>query len=262
MSSARNAGLTHASGEYIAWVDPDDWIEEDMIEYLLSNAQRSSSDITVCGRTEVYSNKQTKKGWEEAQELNTEQALRELVLDKRMGSYLWDKLWRAELFTDISFPDGKVFEDISIMHLLFERAKLVLCLPKSKYNYLQHESSIVGGQGLSYRIMRYEADKKRYDDLALHYPQLEPILEAKCMEAAVNVWQAYYESTKEQRKRCTQELKEIACFSKVHSKKAKKYMDLGVTGKMSVPLTQYVNVISFLFAKALYEVYSFLKKYR
>lgn len=255
VSSARNAGLRAATGEYIGWVDPDDWIEPDMFEYLVRNAAAFSADITVCGRVEQYPQKTVFKGWKEVKLLDTWQALEQLLIDKKMGSYLWDKLWKAELFDGLAFPVGRTFEDISIMHRLFIRADKVLCLPEAKYNYLQRTNSIVGNQLLTARINRYIADKIRYDELAGEFPQFADILEAKCMEAAMNVWNTFCDSPDAQRKKLMPQLEEIAAFSKRHYRHAFRNMELGITGKLTVLLTPYARHWAFRVAKVLNKLY-------
>lgn len=255
VSSARNAGLRAATGEYIGWVDPDDWIEPDMFEYLLSNALAYSTDITVCGRVEQYPQKTVFKGWKEVRLLDTGQALEQLLIDKEMGSYLWDKLWKAELFDGVAFPIGRTFEDISIMHRLFKRAEKILCLPEAKYNYLQRTNSIVGNQLLTARINRYIADKTRYDQMLEEFPQFADILEAKCMEAAMNVWNTFCDSPEAQRKEFVPRLEEIAAFSKQHCRHAFKKMELGITGKITVLLTPYARLWAFRMAKGLKKLY-------
>ena len=64
VSSARNEGLKIASGDWIGWVDSDDWIEPDMFEYLLENAKKSKADIAVCSRKEWYKDRCILRKWE------------------------------------------------------------------------------------------------------------------------------------------------------------------------------------------------------
>ena len=94
VSSARNEGLKIASGDWIGWVDSDDWIEPDMFEYLLENAKKSKADIAVCSRKEWYKDRCILRKWEKDILLNTEEALRQLLEDVQMQNYLWDKLWQ------------------------------------------------------------------------------------------------------------------------------------------------------------------------
>lgn len=256
VADARNVGLAASTGQYIGWVDPDDWIEPDMFEYLMSNMKQYSSDITVCGRAEQYSQRVKLRAWKGLELLNTEQALQQLIIDQQMGSYLWDKLWKKTLYDEIEFPTGRTFEDISVIHKLFERAGIILCLPEVKYNYRQRNDSIVGSKELIARINRYIADKQRYDDLSNNWPQFTRILEAKCIEATVDVWNSYYNSTRYQREVYSEKMKEMSNFSRKHWKSILGNMNWGIVGKLAVPLTQFTGGWAYIIVKFLYSVRS------
>ena len=260
VSSARNTGLDAAKGAYIGWVDPDDWIEPDMFEYMLEKATDYSADIVVCGRAEQYPSRTVIKGWNKETVYTREQALEQLINDQELGSYLWDKLCKAPLFDGVRFPEGRTFEDVSVVHLLFVCADKTVCLPETKYHYLQRCDGIVGNQNLKARINRYIADKQRYDDLHEEYPQLSTALEAKCIEAAVNVWNSYYKSTAQQRKDYKGTLKEISKFSRQHRKEAMAYMNLGITGKLTVPMTQYPVGWAYMLSRSCYLIYKIYNK--
>lgn len=255
VSSARNTGLKLVKGDYIAWVDPDDWIEEDMFSYLIENAITYSADITICARIERYPDKSVIKGLSELSILNTEEALSKLFEDKDLGSYLWDKLWRKELFEDIVFPEGKVFEDIAVVYKVFGRANRILCLPEAKYNYLQRTDSIVGSQKLKSRIARFDAEYERLNNVIKSLPQYSDILISKCIEAAVNVWISYYSVPKEQREAYTEKLKEISLFSSRNYKRVLNNNELGITGKLSILFLPYTQKWSFAAVKVLNFIY-------
>lgn len=92
VSAARNAGLKLADGDYIGWVDSDDWIESGMYEYLLENALKYGADIAVCSRFERYKDKVIRRGWSNIEVLNREKALQMLLKNDVMQNYLCDKL--------------------------------------------------------------------------------------------------------------------------------------------------------------------------
>lgn len=248
VSAARNAGLRLATGDYIGWVDSDDWIEPDMYEYLLENALKYQADIVVCSRVEHYRDKTLFKGWRNLEVLNTEEALELLLKNDVLQNYLCDKLWRRELFENIVFPVGKTFEDIAVMHRLFIKAGCVVCLPEAKYNYLQRFGSIVGDISLENRVNHYLAAKERYDEIAMDWPQFEYLLEAQCVASAVNVWTVYLRNSEDERKRLKEVIDEIALFAGEHYKKSLQYMKLGLAGRLVVRLTPYAKWWAFALA--------------
>ena len=139
VSSARNAGLDAVTGNYIGWVDPDDFIEINMFEELYRSIMEFHSDLSVCGvkkfgldsRSEIYENKC----------VNQSDYLRELLVEN-IKSYLWNKLYKKHLFDNIRFPEGEVFEDMKIMHLVGERISSASFTDKTFYNYRIRQYSI------------------------------------------------------------------------------------------------------------------------
>lgn len=248
VSAARNSGLALVTGDYIGWVDSDDWIEADMYEYLLENALKYQADIAVCSRFERYKNKCVRRGWEHLDVLNTEQALELLLKNNVMQNYLCDKLWRRELFDNICFPVGKTFEDIAIMHKLFIKAERVICLPEAKYNYLQRVGSIVDNISLENRVNHYLAAKSRYDEMAVDWAQFEYLLEAQCVASIVNVWTVYLKNPKTERKRLQGFFDEMAVFAGEHYKKSLPHMNLGLAGRLVVRMTPYAKWWAFSLA--------------
>lgn len=239
VSAARNAGLAVATGEWIGWVDSDDWIEADMYEYLLKHAADCDADIAVCSRLEHYRDQCVFRGWEQEQVLDTEHALELLLENDVLQNFLWDKLWRRNLFDDVVFPEGRTFEDIAVMHRLFMRVRRAVCLPEAKYNYLLHSGSIVDDQSLKNRIHYYKAAKLRLDEMCGQWPQFRSLLEAQCVASAITIWSSVCSNPRAKRKEAMPELKEISGFAKEHYRMALRYMNLGFTGRCVVRLTPY-----------------------
>lgn len=256
VSSARNAGLASASGEWIGWVDSDDWIEPEMYERLLGRALGQGADIAVCGRLEHHRNRLVPFGWDQETLLDREEAMELLLRNEVVQSYLCDKLWRRELFAGITFPEGRTFEDIQVMHRLFARAQRVVCLPDIMYHYIQRSGSIVADQSLQNRLDHYRALKLRMDELYSQWPQFQHLLEAQCAASAIMTWCACCKSPRAQRERFSPQLEEIAQFSQKHARDALAHMRLGLAGRMVLRLTRYNAWWSFALAGAVSWAYS------
>ena len=147
LSDARNAGMKIANGNYIGFVDSDDYIKEDMFETLYELCKKYNSDISIVSYYEIYHNKvigvrDSKKLYE----LNKIDAMKEILIDRAIQSYAWNKLFRRELFEQIEFPTNKNFEDIATTLLLFEKADKVVLLEDPKYYYVRRDDSIVGNR--------------------------------------------------------------------------------------------------------------------
>ena len=158
-----------------------------------------------------------------------------------MQNYLWDKLWRRELFQTVCFPEGRTFEDIAVMDKLFLEAGRVVCLPGVKYHYVQRSDSIVADISLLNRWDHYTAARNRYDTMKDEWPQFRQLLEAQCVASAVGIWTGYYSNPKEERRKYQEELKEVAAFGKAHYRDALQYMNLGLAGRMVLHLIPYAT---------------------
>ncbi len=255
VSSARNAGLERATGDWIGWVDPDDWIEGDMYEYLLENAKKYGADIAVCGLYKVYSDHEERFAVDETQELDNAQGMEALLENDVLQSYCCDKLWRRELWQGISFPLGRTFEDMCMVPLVFRRAKKTVLLPETKYFYRQHQESIVANTFLPNKLNHCAAADFRYETLRETYPQLEPLLLDQRMASAVGVWTSYYRNPRETRREALPRIREIAAFCKKHTGTYEPRKRYGLAGRLVIRLLPYPTWWAFFLAKVVSDLY-------
>jgi glycosyltransferase involved in cell wall biosynthesis len=143
LSSARNLGLTIAKGEYIGFIDSDDYVESDMYERLLEGCIANKSKISMCGRINIYNNKikenfVLKKGylW------NNTDAIKRIINWKNIDVSVCDKLFHRSLFKEIRFPVGKYNEDIFVTPKLIHLSGSIFHIGSSKYYYIHRQGSI------------------------------------------------------------------------------------------------------------------------
>ena len=169
ISGARNTGLDAASGEYIQFVDSDDWMDADMVERLVTAAAEKNYDIVLCGCREVDENNSAiDRAVFEGRgpfELKKEDALQHLLEDRIVLSHVWDKFYRASLFEELRFPVGRHFEDLFIMHRLFLKADSFYHINAPLYNYFQRSDSICHAWPLKNRLDYADGLLDRYEDL-------------------------------------------------------------------------------------------------
>lgn len=146
LSSARNRGLDISSGEFIGFVDSDDYIYADMYESLLAKMQESGADIVVCGVADEYED--VAEGLhsdtyyvKQETEVSGRTALQYILEDRILVSHAWDKLYKRELWENIRFPIGKRFEDMYTTYLTIAKAEKVLMIPDKKYVYIHRSGS-------------------------------------------------------------------------------------------------------------------------
>lgn len=145
LSDARNAGLKIALGEYIGFVDSDDYIDTDMYLTLYQLIENNNADISIVSFREFMNGKMIDVKESKSLEIMSKiEGIKELLLDNKIQSYAWNKLFKKELFKDIEFPTGKNFEDIATTLLLFEKTEKIVRMEEPKYNYLRRSDSIIG----------------------------------------------------------------------------------------------------------------------
>ena len=145
LSEARNAGINIAKGEYITFVDSDDNIEADMIEYLFYLIKKFKTSMSICSHKVIYekSNKIRYLGNNKEELLDAEHCLLKMLYHKDVDTSAWGKLYDIKLFKNIRYPKGKLFEDIGTTYKFFIMSNFIACGYKDKYNYYVRENSIV-----------------------------------------------------------------------------------------------------------------------
>ncbi len=144
VSSARNKALEIASGQYVGFCDADDWIEEDMYEYLYHLIKANQAEIATCGAWMEYTDRKYIIGCakREGLEFNKEQAIAELHQRRNMCDWMCCKLFSVALLKDVRFDRNlQICEDYVFQCEAFERCSKVACGSIAKYHYRQRQNS-------------------------------------------------------------------------------------------------------------------------
>lgn len=170
LSDTRNIGIKKATGDYIGFVDSDDYIDKDMFKNLIEGAEKYQCEISMCDLVETYNpNEKAKRDPLNYIKMNKKQALEQLLYDKNIGNYVIDKLFSKTLFDNISFPIGKLYEDISTTYKLFIKANNIIYIPTTMYYYYQRSDSIVNNITRKSILDYINAVFERYYDLKNNY---------------------------------------------------------------------------------------------
>jgi len=213
LSAARNLGLDNATGDWIGFVDSDDWIEPDMYEVLLRKAEETGADIVECGYYNEYPNEIVERGRKELM-LSGNDAL-EMLLKGNLSNSVWNKLWKKRCFATIRYPIGRIYEDVATTYLVFYSAKSICSISDCKYHYYWRPSSLSRRRDMRNLIGHWVSDKERYEFLYNKVCiDLQSILLCICSRSIVTTWMYYYDCAGEERKRHKDSLIEMNRFSK------------------------------------------------
>ncbi len=145
VADARNRGLLAATGELLGFVDPDDYIEPDMFEHLVSLMGETGADISVCGVYHEFVNA-TKTDYDPMNAsyilMTGEQALENVLRGRYFYLHCWDKLYKRELWDGIVFPVGAKVEDRVVVDKILGRAASLVYSPVPKYHYRERRGSM------------------------------------------------------------------------------------------------------------------------
>lgn len=144
LSSARNAALKVAVGQYIGFVDADDWIEPEMFEELYCLVKENDADMAMVGFTKEYRGRQSSKHLVKNKGVMDGTAAIRAICYDRFPSYLWNKLHKKEIIT-CDFPEGRNFEDIYVYGRWLKNVNKLAIAPTPLYHYRMRAGSIVHG---------------------------------------------------------------------------------------------------------------------
>lgn len=173
LSSARNIGISNAHGDYLGFVDSDDYIAPDMYEVLYKNLIRENADISACGRYECYAGKKFKITESYYKVLAVQEAVEFILKGKNAGVSAWDKLYKKEVFNSICYPEGKIHEDAFVIILILMACKRVVFTSEQKYYYCCRADSITTKPFTKRNFDLIEAYRKNLFIVRTYFPKLE-----------------------------------------------------------------------------------------
>ena len=169
VSEARNVGLDAATGEYISFIDPDDWIDKNMYEQTLAYMADNDLDIVCFDVEEVRTSKSfVRYKYDSNKSFTSREALYEILIDGIDNSPC-NKIYKKYTWEGVRFPVGRRFEDVATIYKTFYNANKIGYMRKAYYHYFRREGSAIA---LSFDAQRRSENfigyKERYEFAKVH----------------------------------------------------------------------------------------------
>lgn len=175
LSDARNVALDAIHGEWVSFIDSDDWVDEKYVDILLKSALKNNAQISVALYKNVKNSENPKKEnyKEQIKVLNNKEGIKNLLYQKYYTTSACCKIYAAKLWNDIRFPKGKLYEDVITIYEIFKKADKTVFVNRHIYFYFQRNGSIVRNN-FSIQKMDYIAHcQEILNDVIESYPDLK-----------------------------------------------------------------------------------------
>lgn len=135
LSDARNAGIDVAKGDFISFVDSDDYILPEMMGEMISAAMKNNCDMAICGVYRELKNKCEEQHFFEKQTILTQEELFQMCFEDSLPSYAWNKITKKECWNNIRFKVGITWEDIELFPRLLNVVHKAIYIDSPMYVY-------------------------------------------------------------------------------------------------------------------------------
>ncbi|MHC4039521.1 glycosyltransferase family 2 protein [Streptococcus sp. KHUD_017] len=177
LSQARNDGLKQAHGDYVIFIDSDDYIHSEMIASLYQQLVKEDADVSSCGVMNVYANSESPQteNQDDYFVCDTETFLREYLIGEKIPGTICNKLIKKEVAAQLTFPKGLIYEDAYYHFDLIKVAKKYVVNTNPYYYYFHRGDSITTKPYAEKDLAYIDIYQKFYTEVVKEYPNLTEV---------------------------------------------------------------------------------------
>ncbi len=177
LSESRNVGVKNARGEYLSWLDADDWMEENALEKMIGAIDETGAEMALCNYVNIdLAGKRERRYPETENTVVTGREALNYLLIRKITQALWANVAKTAFYRTFTFPAGKPFEDVYTSYHLYEQAKKVALVYDSELlGRLVRPDSISHVRKIAQRVASCTAYLTRQEDLSARIPETEPV---------------------------------------------------------------------------------------
>ena len=148
VSDTRNYGLKKASGKLITFIDSDDIVSSNFLQVMYDYLIKYNADIVACNHQSFDKNITFDEEAKDIKIFSKIEAHKDMINDGVITNFLWNKLFRKELFAGLKFKKGIIYEDVDILHKIVDKCEKIVYIDQVLYGYYFHTSSLVNSFNL------------------------------------------------------------------------------------------------------------------
>ncbi len=173
-SVARNVALKNVEGEYVIFIDGDDWVRNDYIRVLFDVAMKYDADIVNCNfvRTSRVGKVDGDLGSFTEIEFDSQAAIESLCYMKELSCAPYSKLFKKEIWNELEFPIGFIYEDLATIYKTYDIANRIVYIDYNGYFYFQRKGSSLNSIFNEKKLSRIDFSEEILDFVKAHYPQI------------------------------------------------------------------------------------------